>query len=126
MPSPDVTGFGLIGHALEMAIGANLVAEINIEAPAAARRRALLRAGVRTGASTRNWDSYGDLVQDLAASTTGGATCSPTPDQWRPADRRSARVPQAVLAWPGSAASDEATVVGPLVGLRWRNSRACG
>ncbi|WP_293678601.1 selenide, water dikinase SelD [uncultured Phenylobacterium sp.] len=62
----DVTGFGLIGHALEMARGATLVAEISAEAaPLLPGVEALVRAGVRTGASTRNWDSYGGQVEDL-------------------------------------------------------------
>ncbi len=62
----DVTGFGLIGHALEMAVGSRLVAEINPEAPALLPGvDKLVRAGVRTGASVRNWDSYGEQVQDL-------------------------------------------------------------
>ena len=62
----DVTGFGLIGHALEMARGAGLAAEISAQAaPLLAGVEALVRAGVRTGASTRNWDSYGDQVEDV-------------------------------------------------------------
>ncbi len=61
----DVTGFGLIGHALEMASGSGLVAELDAEAPPLlAGVEALVRAGVRTGASTRNWDSYGAKVED--------------------------------------------------------------
>jgi selenide, water dikinase len=60
----DVTGFGLLGHALEMAEGAGLVAEIDANAPALLPGvEALLAAGVRTGASGRNWDSYGARVQ---------------------------------------------------------------
>ena len=63
---PDLrTGFGLIGHALEMASGSGLVAELDAEAPPLlAGVEALVRAGVRTGASTRNWDSYGAKVED--------------------------------------------------------------
>ena len=61
----DVTGFGLIGHALEMAMGSGLVAELDAAAPPLlAGVEALVRAGVRTGASTRNWDSYGARVED--------------------------------------------------------------
>ena len=61
----DVTGFGLIGHALEMAMGSGLVAELDAAAPPLlAGVEALVRAGVRTGASTRNWDSYGGKVED--------------------------------------------------------------
>lgn len=63
----DVTGFGLIGHALEMALGAGLVAELQGgAAPLLPQAERLVRQGVRTGASARNWESYGDLVQDLA------------------------------------------------------------
>jgi len=64
----DVTGFGLIGHALEMAEGAGLVAEIDAAAPAwLPGVEALAEGGVRTGASTRNWDSYGDRVAGAGA-----------------------------------------------------------
>ena len=56
----DVTGFGLLGHALEMSRGAGLRVEIDAAAPALLPGvEALARAGVRTGASTRNWASYG-------------------------------------------------------------------
>ena len=59
----DVTGFGLLGHALEMARGAGLTAEIVAEPPLLAGVEDLAREGVRTGASTRNWASYGDAVR---------------------------------------------------------------
>ena len=60
----DVTGFGLLGHALEMSRGAALGIEIDAGAPALLdEAEALARAGVRTGASGRNWASYGDQVQ---------------------------------------------------------------
>ena len=59
----DVTGFGLFGHALEMARGAGLTAEIFADAPAVLTGvEDLAKAGVRTGASTRNWGSYGASV----------------------------------------------------------------
>lgn len=55
----DVTGFGLLGHALEMARGAGLRVEIDAAAPVLLPTvEAHARAGVRTGASTRNWASY--------------------------------------------------------------------
>jgi len=61
----DVTGFGLIGHALEMARGAGLRAEIAADAPAVLPGvEQLVRNGVRTGASGRNWESYGAAVDD--------------------------------------------------------------
>jgi len=59
----DVTGFGLLGHALELCRGAGLTAEITAEPPLLAGVEALARAGVRTGASTRNWASYGQDVR---------------------------------------------------------------
>jgi selenide,water dikinase len=62
----DVTGFGLLGHALEMARGSELSAEITA-APMLAGVEALARAGVRTGASGRNWASYGEAVSGTEA-----------------------------------------------------------
>jgi selenide,water dikinase len=59
----DVTGFGLLGHTLEMARGAGLTAELGAEPPLLPGVATLAREGVRTGASTRNWDSYGDAVE---------------------------------------------------------------
>jgi selenide,water dikinase len=59
----DVTGFGLLGHALEMARGAGLTVEIDPDPPLLAGVETLARAGVRTGASDRNWDSYGESVR---------------------------------------------------------------
>lgn len=67
----DVTGFGLVGHALEMCRGAGLAAEIAFDAlPLIAGVEDLARAGVRTGASGRNWESCRDAVSlpaDFAA-----------------------------------------------------------
>ncbi len=66
----DVTGFGLLGHALEMARGAGLTAHVDPYGAAILPGvEALARAGVRTGASVRNWASYGASVEapvDLA------------------------------------------------------------
>ncbi|MES2724316.1 MAG: selenide, water dikinase SelD [Pseudomonadota bacterium] len=58
----DVTGFGLLGHALEMARGAGLTARIDPAPPLLPGVEALAKAGVRTGASGRNWASYGGSV----------------------------------------------------------------
>ena len=66
----DVTGFGLLGHALEMARGASLTVELTPEPPLLDGVEALALAGVRTGASGRNWDSYGEN-NDLPAGLEG-------------------------------------------------------
>lgn len=63
----DVTGFGLLGHGLEMCRGASLTARIDLDSvPMFATARHLARDGVGTGASKRNWASYGEAV-DLPA-----------------------------------------------------------
>jgi selenide, water dikinase len=59
----DVTGFGLLGHALEMCRGAGLTGRITADPPLLAAVEVLARAGVRAGASTRNWASYGEAVR---------------------------------------------------------------
>jgi len=59
----DVTGFGLLGHALEMARGAGVTLAIRDGAPALfAQAEALAQDGFVTGASHRNWASYGAEV----------------------------------------------------------------
>ncbi len=59
----DVTGFGLLGHTLEMCRGSGLAAEITTAPPLLATVEALARTGIRTGASIRNWASYGEAVR---------------------------------------------------------------
>ena len=60
----DVTGFGLAGHALEMARGARCELRLDWSAvPMMAGVRALAAQGFVTGASGRNWAGYGaDIV----------------------------------------------------------------
>jgi selenide,water dikinase len=59
----DVTGFGLLGHGLEMARGAGVTLVIrDANVPVLAEAEALARAGFVTGASGRNWASYGAQV----------------------------------------------------------------
>jgi selenide,water dikinase len=59
----DVTGFGILGHGLEMARGSGLTVTIDHAAlPLFQEAASLARAGYVTGASTRNWDSYGEAV----------------------------------------------------------------
>ena len=66
----DVTGFGLLGHVLEMARGAGLTAQLRCEAlPWLPGVRAFAADGVITGASGRNWASYGASIR-LGADVT--------------------------------------------------------
>ncbi|WP_179106813.1 selenide, water dikinase SelD [Variovorax sp. KK3] len=62
----DVTGFGLAGHALELARGAGLAAVIEwSRVPLLDGVDAMVAEGFVTGASSRNWAGYGAEV-DLA------------------------------------------------------------
>jgi len=66
----DVTGFGLLGHLLELARGARLAAQLDMAAiPLLPGVEQLARDGIFTGASGRHWDAYGKDV-DLDAATT--------------------------------------------------------
>jgi selenide,water dikinase len=59
----DVTGFGLLGHLLEIVRGAGLAARIRVDAlPVIGEALRLVQAGVTTGAAGRNWASYGHAV----------------------------------------------------------------
>ncbi len=60
----DVTGFGLLGHALEMARGSGVTIVIGAgDLPLFREAVPLIRDGFVTGASGRNWTSYGDSVE---------------------------------------------------------------
>ena len=89
----DVTGFGLLGHAYEMARGAQLQIEIDYEQlPWLPQSLDFAAQGVVTGASNRNWNAYGNHVclaenMDLTArhlltdpQTSGGLLISCAPD----------------------------------------------
>jgi len=89
----DVTGFGLAGHALEVARGAGLSATIDwSRVPLLPGVAALAEAGFVTGASGRNWDGYGQdvvLADGLPATaralvtdpqTSGGLLVSCAPE----------------------------------------------
>jgi selenide,water dikinase len=59
----DVTGFGLLGHAMEMARGSGVrIAIDEARVPLFTQAKALAEAGFITGASKRNWHSYGEGV----------------------------------------------------------------
>jgi len=69
----DVTGFGILGHGLEMARGSDLALKLNADAlPLLGDAAALAQGGCITGASHRNWQSYGHEV-----------TLPPDFPQWR-------------------------------------------
>ena len=64
----DVTGFGLLGHLVEMAEGSGLSAIINFE------NVPLISDTIKNyvdqkcvpGGTSRNWDSYGDKIGDIS------------------------------------------------------------
>jgi len=87
----DVTGFGLLGHLLEVCKGSKVAATIDWKrVPLLSGVRELVQQGHKTGASGRNWSGYGTLV-DLGPygeleqalltdpQTSGGllVTCAP-------------------------------------------------
>jgi selenide,water dikinase len=89
----DVTGFGLLGHLLEICRASGLQARVDAtQVPLLAEAAALAGSGLATGASTRNWQSYGDRVEfspQLAAvhrtlftdpQTSGGLLVACAPD----------------------------------------------
>jgi selenide, water dikinase len=59
----DVTGFGLLGHTLEMARGAGLVLTVHAgDLAFLTQAERLAKQGFVTGASGRNWASYGNSI----------------------------------------------------------------
>jgi len=88
----DVTGFGLLGHLLEIAKGSGVAAKVRwSDVPLLPEALDFAREGILTGASGRNWTGYGARVK-LGASlgeaeramltdpqTSGGllAACAP-------------------------------------------------
>jgi selenide,water dikinase len=59
----DVTGFGLAGHTLELARGSHCTAQIDwSKVPLLSQVQELANQNIITGASDRNWESYGNDV----------------------------------------------------------------
>jgi selenide,water dikinase len=110
----DITGFGLAGHALELARGARLQVVLDWkQVPLIEGARELAAEGLVTGASGRNWAGYGSEVElgsgidavarDLLTDpqTSGGLLVSCSPDSL-----------DAVLAAFREDGFDQAAVVG--------------
>ena len=86
----DVTGFGLLGHLLEMADGANLTAQLDYAAvPRLPGVDYYLAEGCVPGGTLRNFDSYGEKIapitdeqRDLLCDpqTSGGLLIAVTPE----------------------------------------------
>ena len=86
----DVTGFGLLGHLVEMADGANLTAQLNYAAvPRLPGVDYYLAEGCVPGGTLRNFDSYGEKIapitdaqRDLLCDpqTSGGLLVAVTPE----------------------------------------------
>ena len=89
----DITGFGLLGHTLELSRGSKLTARLRYaDLPWLPGVEAFARAGVATGASARNWSAYGrdivlassldDMAQTLLTDpqTSGGLLVSCAPE----------------------------------------------
>jgi len=114
----DVTGFGLLGHGLEMCRGSGLSARVRFDAlPLLEGVADLARIPYRTGAAGRNWASYGEEValapgiadwkRDLMCDpqTSGGLLAAVAPDGVAK-----------VLELFGAAGFDRAAVIGEMRG----------
>ena len=94
----DVTGFGLLGHALEMARGSSVSLAIDSSSvPLLPRAREWAEAGRVTGASARNWASVVDGVE----------------------------APAAFVGWPRDILTDPQTSGGLLVAVGEQGARDC-
>lgn len=122
----DVTGFGILGHALEMARGSKVGITLRYsDLPLLGQAARLAEEGFITGASTRNWASYGDEVyladdtpiwkQQLLTDpqTSGGllVSCAPDAAERILATIRSAGYPSARIIGTVGEAPSVVTVV---------------
>ncbi len=65
----DVTGFGLLGHLVEMADGSGVTARLHYDAvPRLDRLDYYLERGAVPGGTLRNFDSYGERISPLSES----------------------------------------------------------
>ncbi|MEE4888158.1 selenide, water dikinase SelD [Pseudomonas alliivorans] len=89
MAMTDVTGFGLLGHLVEMADGAGLTARLDYAAvPRLPGVEHYIAEGCVPGGTLRNFESYGDKIASLSDAqrdllcdpqTSGGLLVSVTP-----------------------------------------------
>ncbi|MEM7658211.1 MAG: selenide, water dikinase SelD, partial [Bacteroidota bacterium] len=62
----DVTGFGLLGHLIEMCEGSRVAAEVQFaQVPKLAVLEEYIEQGCVPGGTKRNWDSYGHQISEL-------------------------------------------------------------
>jgi len=113
----DVTGFGLLGHLLEIAKGSNAGAKLRWDAiPVLPQALDFAGEGIATGASGRNWAGYGSRVK-LGANINDAQKALLT-DPQTSGGLLVACAPEAVdevLAIFRSEGFDEAAVVGEMV-----------
>jgi selenide, water dikinase len=86
----DVTGFGLLGHLIEMAQGSGLSAVVNFDSvPKLPYIEEYLAKKSFPGGTVRNWNSYGHKVSELSETqryiladpqTSGGLLIAVTPE----------------------------------------------
>lgn len=87
----DITGFGLLGHLLEMCEGSGLRAEIHVEAiPLIAGAEALAKKFIAPDNTYRNWKAYEQKVSGITGTslltlcdpqTNGGLLLAVAPDK---------------------------------------------
>jgi selenide,water dikinase len=58
----DVTGFGLLGHLLEICEGSRLAARLHFSAPKLGNINHYIEKNCIPGGTHRNWNSYGDRI----------------------------------------------------------------
>lgn len=70
----DVTGFGLLGHLLEMCRGSQVRAEIWLsKIPILSEAKTLASQGIFPGAARRNWEGYRDSIKLTGLSMSNSA-----------------------------------------------------
>ena len=113
----DVTGFGLLGHLLEVSRASGLTAKLTMSAiPLLDQVTELADQGCITGASGRNWGAYGHEVtlQEGVGTTQQNLLCDPQTSGGLLVSVRPDAVP-AVLNLFHQSGFEHASVIGELV-----------